>query len=181
MFKRQICLTGDDTGLNNVDMACCDIPNPAQNCTPEETWDVVKECDNTHGVTNLDCNYQKKVGIGYSRIASKADTETYNNLGFDFGSIGSMLVSNFGSSGTSASGSKNIWSSSSFEIKSEETVHGLTFSVPPGYKTELIQVVGTCGIYSIRTPKFIRSDTNMANETSVKEIEGNGTEILIVT
>lgn len=165
---------GDDTGLNNIDMACCNVQSPLQNCTPQETWDVVKECDNSHGVTDLSCNYQKRTGIGYAKSAPKSATVTYHNLGFDLGTVGNMLMKH--------PYSAQSFLPSNFEVTLEETVHSLTFTVLPGYKTEIMQVVGTCGIYSIRTPKFIRSDTNVKNQsdTIFNELGNNGAQLSVL-
>lgn len=68
---------GDDTALNNVALACCKIPDPAESCKIETKWETVVVCPNA----TLKCVTNLTTGIERDKNLSKF-TAFYEQLGF---------------------------------------------------------------------------------------------------
>ena len=51
------------------------------------------------------------------------------------------------------------WSSSNTEVWSAETTTSVSFEVPPGISTQLLQTVGTCDFYLAKATRVKRIDT----------------------
>jgi len=152
----------DETGVNNVAVKCCDVPDPANVCVPEDHWDLLIECDNMEAVTPTTCTYERKIGITYSRTQSETDyelTEIYHDLGFSLKAAISPLSFNFDYNLSMSEITGHNWTVTNSEIWNEETKTTVSFDVPPKVSTQLLQTVGKCAIYSVGTQRVKRIDT----------------------
>ncbi|CAL8126766.1 unnamed protein product [Orchesella dallaii] len=143
--------SGDITGLNNIKMRCCDIPDPAEICVPEDNWDLLIECDNVEALTPTTCQYVRKVGISHSAAYSEGYSHlvsTYTQVGFTLDQALSALGINFGLNLGFNSSTGYDWTASTSDVWSVETTTSVTFDVPPGVRTQLFQTMGKCGIYT---------------------------------
>lgn len=178
--------------MNNLRVECCPIPNPAQNCTPSDYWELVSECDNTNAFTPTTCTYERKVGLGYAvndeqetgREKNNVQRTILEDVGWTLGIEAKLLAHRFqfetGPSRSSNSRTGFPWSSpqlarSSSNLWNHEISTKVAFDVPPGVKTRIIQVVGTCGMYLVRTSKFQRLDS-IEPSMSTNNDHGNNTE-----
>lgn len=147
------------TGLNNIKMRCCNVPDPAQSCEPEDKWDLLIECDNLEATTPTKCEYKRKVGVAHSYSFSEGMTQlisSYTQLGFTIPEALAQLGFNFKTNINTTTGYD--WEASTSEVWSEETTTTISFDVPPGYRTQLSQTYGNCGIYAVRAPRVKRVD-----------------------
>ncbi|ODM94352.1 Vitelline membrane outer layer protein 1 [Orchesella cincta] len=159
--------SGDITGLNNIKMKCCNIPDPAETCEPEDKWDLLIECDNIDALTETTCQYTRKVGISHSVAYSEGYSHlvnTYVQVGFTLDQSLSALGINFGANLGRNSTTGYDWTASTSDVWSVETTTSITFNVPPGNRTQIYQTMGRCGIYTVRATRFRRVDTNGATK-----------------
>jgi len=160
-------LLGDETAVNNVNVKCCDVPDPGQECIPSDVWDLLIECDNIEAVTPTTCSYERKVGISHSNTESESHyqlTEIYQDIGFSLSAAPSVLSINFQYNLGMSETTGHNWTTTNTEIWSVETTTSVSFDVPPGVKTQLFQTVGKCGIYDVKATRVKRIDTE--GETS---------------
>jgi len=156
----------DGTGVNNIQVQCCPVPNPSEFCEPQDAWDLLLECDNTQAVSETSCTYERKIGATYWNQMSASEWLTYDlyaYIGYSFPGVLDSLAGNFQAHlGQSLSTGYN-WTSSSGEVWKEETSVTVSISVPPGVRTRLFQTYGTCDFYAVRANVFKRVDTNNAS------------------
>jgi len=154
--------SGDETALNNVRVKCCDIPDPAEICIPVDIWDLVIECDNMEAVSPTTCSYSRKVGISHSTTESEGQShlsQVYQEVGFSLSAATSVLNANFKYTLGQSTTTGFDWISSTTEMWSVETTTTVSFDVPPKVKTQLLQTLGHCGIYTVRATRLKRVDT----------------------
>lgn len=159
--------TGDVTGLNNIKMRCCSIPDPAITCVPEDKWDLLIECDNLEAVSPTTCEYKRKVGVSHSNAFSEGYSQlvsSYVQLGFNLPEALTGLGINFGANLGANSTTGYDWASSASETWAVETTTTISFDVPPGIRTKLYQTLGKCGIYSARATRVRRVDTDIKTQ-----------------
>jgi hypothetical protein len=152
----------DNTALNNIRVKCCDIPDPAEICIPLDVWDLVIECDNTEAVSPTTCSYKRKVGISHSTTESEGQSHlatVYQEVGFSLNAATSVLNANFKYTLGQSTSTGFDWATSTTEMWSVETETSVSFDVPPKVKTQLLQTLGHCGIYTVRATRLKRVDT----------------------
>jgi len=145
-----------------VNLKCCDVPDPGQDCEPNDEWDLLIECDNTQAVTPTTCSYERKVGISHSRTESETHydvTEMYQSVGFGLDAAPSVLSLNFEYNLAWSEITGYNWTVSNTEVWSVETITKVQFDVPPKVSSQLLQTLGTCGIYNVRATRIKRIDT----------------------
>lgn len=145
-------------------MRCCNVPDPASNCLPQDNWDLLIECDNIEAVSPTTCEYKRKVGVSHSTAYSEGYSylvQSYVQLGFGLDEALSTLGINFRLNMGANSTTGYDWASSASETWSVETTTTVTFDVPPGIRTQLFQTLGKCGIYSARATRVRRVDTDI--------------------
>jgi len=161
----------DPTALNNIRVKCCDVEDPAEVCIPEDVWELVIECDNTEAVTPTTCYYERKVGVSTSTTESEGGyyrSEIYHSLGFNLAAAISPLNLNFRYNLGISQGTGYDWSVSNTEIWSSETTTSVSFDVPSGIKTQLLQTVGKCDFYAAKATRVKRIDTD--TKTNIQSI-----------
>jgi len=152
----------DETGLNNLNMKCCDVADPAQICTPADNFELLIECDNMEATTPTTCTYQRKIGLAVTRTQQESYyelSELYLNLGFDLNGAIPVLNYNFEFNLAYSEITGHNWTVTNSEVWSEETTTTVSFDVPPKVSTQLLQTVGKCGIYAVSTQRVKRIDT----------------------
>lgn len=130
---------------------------------PNDFWELIIECDNTEAVSGTTCYYERKVGVSHSITESEGgyrEYEVYQNIGFNLLDALSALNFNFKYNLGMSYGTGYNWTTSTSEIWSSETTTGVSFEVPPGIKTQLLQTVGNCGIYNAKATRVKRIDTD---------------------
>ncbi|XP_037031245.1 uncharacterized protein LOC119070841 [Bradysia coprophila] len=84
--------SGDDTALNNVDLACCRVPHPAETCQLQRgRWETVIGCH--QGISQ--CNVKFKSGLTTSSQTTSTLTESVKlaeKLGFSMSAEGSIGI-----------------------------------------------------------------------------------------
>ena len=154
--------------MDNIKVRCCDVPNPAEICIPKDTWDLIIECDNTEATTPTTCSYERKVGVSHSTTESEEhyeQSEIYKEIGFSLTGAISLLSFNFGTHLAESTVTGYNWSQSNTEMWSVETTTRVSFDVPPGVTTKLLQTIGNCGFYNAKTTRVKRIDTQAATST----------------
>jgi len=156
---------GDDSSLNNLRVECCDIPNPSVNCIPSDFWELVAECDNTNAFTPTTCTYERKIGLGYSATQQNPTASSHgqeksllDTLGFSIGLEAKVLSKKFQFETGIGEKTGYDWGSSKTDTWNHESTTKVSFEVPPGVRSSMVQVVGACGNYLVRTAKFQRID-----------------------
>jgi hypothetical protein len=131
---------------------------------------LVSECDNTNAFTPTTCSYERKIGIGYSTttrspgpgtgaLPNNHERTVLESIGFSLGIEAQVLSQKFQFETGTSDKTGYEWGSSKTDTWNHETSTRVTFDVPPGVKASMVQVVGACGLYLVRTSKFQRIDT----------------------
>lgn len=139
----------DDTALNNVDLACCKVPDPATTCDAKYEWTTISTCS-----SELTCKVTFKSSISYTTENNPTGTkqiEILEQLGFILSDSVNGLKTNFESklNSTTIEGlsiSHMISVVKSVEKSSEIEMTGCTGKVQ--------QMILTCGIYKIKTQQY---------------------------
>lgn len=145
--------SGDDTALNNVRLACCKIPHPAETCKPTSEWKTVIAC--RAGITN--CNVQFR--SGKITVADQTATGTwsktqYEQNGFDMsGEYGLSTIkaraATLGDNGTTLVNSKPIRT-----LISETTYFEEEWSFDLNCVGKAQELFIVCGPYEISTKEY---------------------------
>jgi hypothetical protein len=157
-----ICVSGDETALNNLKVKCCDVPDPAEICIPTDDWGLLIECDNIEATSPTTCYYERKIGISHSTTESEGhyeQSEIYKEIGFSLNGAISALSLNFETKLGQSTVTGNDWTLTNTEVWNVETTTSVSFDVPPGIRTQLLQTVGNCGIYNVKATRVKRIDT----------------------
>ena len=148
--------------MNNIKVKCCDVPDPAEICQPTDTWDLIIECDNIDALSATTCSYERKVGISHSTTESEGhyeQSEIYKEIGFSLNGAISMLSMNFKVNLAQSTTTGHDWTLTNSEVWGVETTTSVSFDVPPLVKTQLLQTMGSCGIYNVKATRVKRVDT----------------------
>ena len=149
--------------MNNIQVLCCPVPDPSEHCTPEDTWDLLLECDNTEAVSDTSCTYERKIGASHWNMVSESNYllyEMYSHIGFTLPGALANLPGNFGAQLGQSLVTEYNWTSSAGEVWKEETTVTVGISVPPGIRTKLYQTYGKCDFYAVRANLFKRVDSD---------------------
>ncbi|OXA51744.1 Peritrophin-1 [Folsomia candida] len=65
-YKEGVVGQYDNTGLNNVRMRCCAVPDPVTTCTPTDRIVPVRSCPKNEGIYPRRCDFQYTIGTGYA-------------------------------------------------------------------------------------------------------------------
>ena len=136
------CAVLDDTGLNNIQMECCKVPNPAAGCTPNDTWTTVQECRNNLPNTDIKCIFNIKVGVS----ALKPDISVTEEI---IDTLNSKFIKMVNTSQTTGYNwiNSHIW-------HTKIMTHALEIPVKTGKAIRLEQVAGFCASFCVRTEKY---------------------------
>ena len=156
-------------------MKCrCNMANV--NCVPEDSYEVVMQCDATLAQADSECNYQKTIGTAFSESLSTSMSVDYTvsaKLKVEFFEFFSESV------GVSASTGYD-WTSVSSETVSEEDTISITATATAGYVARIEQAVGHCGASTAKTELFRVSHVNKQGDIvqqSYHKMFNNGTTI----
>ena len=156
-------------------MKCrCNMANV--NCVPEDSYEVVMQCDATLAQADSECNYQKTIGTAFSESLSTSMSVDYTvsaKLKVEFFEFFSESV------GVSASTGYD-WTSVSSETVSEEDTISITATATAGYVARIEQAVGHCGASTAKTELFRVSHVNKQGDIvqqSYHKLFNNGTTI----
>ena len=164
-----------DCGRGVRQMKCrCNMANV--NCVPEDSYEVVMQCDATLAQADSECNYQKTIGTSFSESLSTSMSVDYTvsaKLKVEFFEFFSESV------GVSASTGYD-WTSVSSETVSEEDTISITATATAGYVARIEQAVGHCGASTAKTELFRVSHVNKQGDIvqqSYHKMFNNGTTI----
>ena len=146
------------------------------NCVPEDSFEVVMQCDATLAKADSECNYQKTTGTTFSESLSTSMHVDYTvsaKLTVEFFEFFSESV------GVSASTGYD-WTSVSSETISNENTISIKTKAKAGLVTRIEQAVGHCGGSTAKTELFRISDMNKHGkivQQSYHKMFNNGTTI----
>lgn len=155
-------------------MKCCDVPDPAVICVPNDSWDLVIDCNNRESSSPMFCSYERKVGTSNSTAFTESHWEIlqkYTELGFSLSGALSLLSANFRANWGESSETGYNWTRSGSEVWSEEITTTVGFEVPGGGWSRLFQVLGECGLYGAKTNSYKKVDVDDKGMTSVSYFE----------
>ena len=158
----------DKTALNNIQVQCCPVRNPALHCRPKDSWDLLLECDNLEATSDTSCTYERKIGASRGNKVSESNyvqAEIYSNIGFTLPGALIDLPVNFAANLNLSVATGYNWTSTSSETWKKETAVTIAISVPPKTRTTLYQVFGKCDFYQVRASMFKRVDSDTASHT----------------
>ncbi|XP_021967329.1 uncharacterized protein LOC110862438 [Folsomia candida] len=164
----------DQTGINNVRVKCCDIPSPAKTCVPTERWELAQECDNVKGKLPIECTFYRSVGIGMTTALESEGAnlmeEFYRDSALGFGMNSDLgeapfwltydLSNRFATVLDDSETTGQNWTKVDIETWALETSTVVKFNVKEGYRARVEQMVGSCGYYSVKTPRLKHTDYN---------------------
>jgi len=126
----------DDTTLDNVKLACCKVPHPAETCVPVRTWKTIVACH----ARIIDCIISFTWGL-VTHHEQSTSISSYIRLDL----IEARLEQNY------EVGQEIINGKTVTTIVSETSTTGETLSFKVGKFKELVV---TCGPYEIRTREY---------------------------
>jgi len=165
----------DLSGLNNVDLYCCDVTDPAAICQGTDDFDTVLECENHGEVDNITCLYEYSVGMSLLALSEVKETnswEVYASIEFGFDtSLAGASASFKASIGTSIK-TGTTWS----ELSSENFQTSQTFTVQtvvaPQTGVKYVQVEGICYDFISSTTRIRIEDSDFkTKETRSVDID----------
>lgn len=144
---------GDDTSLNNVNIACCNIPSPYETCA--ESVDIIWRTE-LHCHQQLGCSVEFTTGVSRTQETSNAISEStrfYKELGFNVGLEGTyngikgalQINGKFGNERVNGKTITEIIRETSYEEKK------VRINICVG---ALQKLVIRCGILEISTPEY---------------------------
>jgi len=125
-------------------------------CVPEDSFEVVLDCDATNAIVDSECNYMKTMGTTY--------TETYSNsMSLDVTVKAAMEAKFFDffseKIGVSVSTGYD-WSHVSSETVNKEESIEIKGTAPAGYVLRIEQAIGHCDGNKAKTELFRITHTN---------------------
>ena len=152
-----ISLDYDDTGLNNIQVECCKIPNPATSCIPSDEWVPIQSCSNQMDDEDIQCSYDLKVGLSTSKSSSQesySQTQATASLETTLKVTGKVLSASFTASVGMSKTTGFNWGQSSSDTWSSESTQHLQIPVKAGKNVRIDQVKGVCGPYTASASKY---------------------------
>lgn len=153
----------DDTALNNVDLMCCELPNPAESCSATDEWIEILRRDNSQGTTPIKYTVREKVGVKKELSITQSSSvieEIAKSVGYSMSlDILKTLKTNFDTKLSTSTKTQHSWSQTdadTFSFEKEETTE---ISIPAKCDTTLSQIVGKCGSYLVNANAIKRVDT----------------------
>ena len=110
-----------------------------------DSLELVIRCDNRNGDAILRCSHTKTIGVSLNSEFKEYYSETqtdYQNLQLIFMKMELSQTTGFN------------WGLASSSIYDKETSTSVQIEVPPGAVTDVMEVVGFCGAYTIRTSDY---------------------------
>lgn len=142
----------DDTALDSIDIACCEIPSPAKSCSPKERWEFVALCDNSVGQEAKECAFESKDSQPNFWADVDAMSKTYTELGMrpeeNYVDLINTLQSQLGKSRRTGFD----WRSFGGSLNSRKTK--MTLKADPGERRYLYRLRARCGIYHLNTEYY---------------------------
>lgn len=135
----------DDTALNNVDLACCKIPNPAETCKLEKKWQTVTVCPKAGN----ECEINFTTGFVQNKYEKLS--KYYKSLGFivDFKFVQKTLKRK-----AKKYGSKTINDKYPEHIINETQIEQKHWSDRLNCEGIIQQLVFTCGQFKVYTKEY---------------------------
>ncbi|CAL8111211.1 unnamed protein product [Orchesella dallaii] len=169
-YENKVALgTHDNSGLNNVKMKCCNIPNPIDSCTPLEKEVLIATCDNTASSQAQSCEFDGQVGVDYDYSNFERAAYFYESTGFTLEHQLGKIQEKMASSDLHCAMETCLfqWENST-SIVWKKMVRGLLkTNVVAGWTSEIYQIMGQCGIYLMYTNRFMRMDTDTLNRVKI--------------
>jgi len=160
--------------LQNIRMKCCEVKPTSETCRPSDAWVLVRSCDNISGVDGLKCEVVYTVGITMKESTTLTKTEMHSimaeasvSVGAGFKVLGIGVKTEFTASAGGGFTSGYDWSKEDSKTFSSTVETSTSIMIPKGTRAFVYQLVGTCGIYSVRSSKIFRGDTK-SRKASVK-------------
>jgi len=119
-------------------------------CEPSDGYEMVLYCDNTDGLAEATCSYEKTIGTSYSSSISE-------NMSIDRTIQAELTAQFFGlfSSSIGASVSTGYdWTQTSTETRHEQVTVTVSAPAPPGLVLVIEQAVGDCDESQARTEMY---------------------------
>jgi len=165
-------------GLTNIQMKCCEIEQPVESCKPKDFWEEVVSCSSN---TDTKCSYYEKIGATMDRMEEMTGSEMRSmekvasvSVGGGVSFLGFGLKTEF-TAGIGMSSSTGLdWSQESSAAFDKAKEVRVEFDIPAKTKTIIYQIVGTCGIFEVRTSRFFRSDTKVGEKVVKPYLLPNG-------
>jgi len=156
---------GQEKGLDlTIKSLKCRCKQKPVSCTPEDHYEVLVDCDNTHGDLNMTCHeYSYSIGTEFGEEISGFDVSDGDQIVRD--ELESQLWGLFSNNSVWTSSTTYDWSQISVEAMSEKTdvmvrAEPAKF-VPPGSWLKVEQVIGKCGGTVVKT-EMLRSSYDVA-------------------
>jgi hypothetical protein len=152
----------DDFSVNNVDLLCCELPNPAALCKAQDDWEEIWKRDFSSAVTPTSIEMREKFGV--SRTVSQTEggsivEEVTHSFGFGVGvELFKFLGLNFEASVGHSTKTEYFWSRTETNAWFYEREETMKLVIPGGCITTLYQVIGKCGPYHVKVNSIKRVD-----------------------
>jgi len=151
----------------------CNLLVEAELCKATDHWETVISCDNrknTDPTATYTCEYGLATGVEMEESSSASEfvsgsqsTSVGIEAGLSFAGLSANFQKNVGTSSTTG----ESWSKETSSIFNQMTEITAKFNIPPGYKSTLEQVVGTCGSLTVRPNVFRKVDTKSKQKNKI--------------
>lgn len=136
---------GDDTSLNNVDLACCDLPDPAESCKLETKWETAVACP----------KYRRKCEMKF--LTGIAEDKKWSNVSKFYEALGFIVDLRFVQKTLEQKAKNNeiIINGKSMEsIIGETKINKIKMSVQLDCEGIIQQLIIICGYYKVYTKEY---------------------------
>lgn len=165
----------DNTGLNNMKVKCCDVPDPLVTCEATEEREFIRTCDNLNNEEFIRCDFESVVGHSMD-LSNPKLMDFYSGIGYTFqyskGNITKIQL-DLKEQMESGNALEYTWDDiADPAVDGGERITLQKLFIRPGEKHDLYQVVGKCGHFLIRSNRYVRiiTDGSQAMREEIFEV-----------
>lgn len=159
--------TYDNTGLNNMKVKCCNVPDPLNKCVPKESRILVRVCNNSRSEEGLRCDFNAMVGLSLNYDVNLKLIDFYTSIGYTFDAAklntSRHIASKLGEQMKEGKKLEYDWNEISPGVMEDMKVKAKNLYVKAFETLELHQIVGMCEYFLVRTNRFVRVVKDEAN------------------
>jgi len=144
---------GDDSSLNNVNIACCEVPNPFKSCKKAELVWVTR----LHCRKGLTCSTDFKTGFSTSKETSNTVSESskfYQEIGFSVGIEGNAKLIKTQLQSNIKFGHERVNGKTASQIISETSTYEQTVRINVKCAGALQELHIRCRLFEIKTSEY---------------------------
>lgn len=159
----------DNSGMHNIKVKCCDVPDPLEACEPSEERQFVRTCNNLKKDEYLRCDFDSVVGHSMD-FSNQKLIDFYSSIGYTFqdskDSISTQIQVKLKEEIEAGTSLEYTWDDIvEPAVEGDETMSTQKLYIRPDEKHDIYQIVGKCGYFLIRSNRYVRVITDGSGAT----------------